>query len=121
MLTGAGLEVRIQTGNKKGLYDLLLSDAVDLAVTASNPDDQRLDSEMIGTEALIAVTLLPSLVSGIAAPFLSYDLDLPLLRLWSGANGLSLAGRTPAVTVPDLRVLRSLVLSGAGWTVLPDY
>lgn len=23
--------------------------------------------------------------------------------------------------MPDLRVLRSLVLSGAGWTILPDY
>ncbi|MCZ8335391.1 MAG: LysR family transcriptional regulator [Rhodobacteraceae bacterium] len=121
LLTEAGLEVRIQTGNKKNLYDLLLSDAVDLAVTASTPDDPRLDSKVIGTEALIAVTLPSSSGPGTSAPFLSYDLDLPLLRLWSAANGLSLAGRTPAVTVPDLRVLRSLVLSGAGWTVLPDY
>ena len=51
----------------------------------------------------------------------SYDLDLPLIRTWIAANGLSLDGRRPVVSVPDLRVLRSLVLSGAGWTVLPDY
>ena len=120
-LTEAGLEVRIQTGNKKSLYDLLLSDAVDLAVTASTPDDPRLDSQLIGTETLIAVTP-PSLAgAGLGAPFLAYDLDLPLVRSWIAANGLSLTGRSPAITAPDLRVLRSLVLSGAGWTVLPDY
>lgn len=120
-LIEAGLEVRIQTGNKQSLYDLLLSDAVDLAVTASAPDDPRLDSKVIGSEALVAVTLPSGLEQGIAAPVLSYDLDLPLIRLWLAANGLPVAGRTPALTVPDLRVLRSLVLSGGGWTVLPDY
>lgn len=120
-LTEAGLEVRIQTGNKKSLYELLLSDAVDLAVTASSPEDPRLDSHLIGTETLVAVTL-PCMADGaIDAPFVSYDLDLPLIRTWIAANGLSLDGRRPVVSVPDLRVLRSLALSGAGWTVLPDY
>lgn len=52
-LTEAGLELRIQTGNKKSLYELLLSDAVDLAVTASSPEDPRLDSHLIGTETLV--------------------------------------------------------------------
>jgi DNA-binding transcriptional LysR family regulator len=120
-LTEAGLEVRIQTGNKKSLYELLLSDAVDLAVTASSPEDPRLDSHLIGTETLVAVTLPSMADGGIDAPFVSYDLDLPLIRTWIAANGLSLDGRRPVVSVPDLRVLRSLVLSGAGWTVLPDY
>lgn len=121
LLTEAGLEVRIQTGNKKGVYDLLLSDAVDLAVTASPPDDPRLDSTVIGTESLIAVTLPSKAHLGTDAPLLSYDLDLPLVRLWSVANRKALGERGPAVTVPDLRVLRSLVLSGTGWTVLPNY
>ncbi|PLL10383.1 hypothetical protein C0V75_20965 [Tabrizicola sp. TH137] len=110
-----------QTGNKKSLYELLLSDAVDLAVTASSPEDPRLDSHLIGTEALVAVTLPSMADGGIDAPFVSYDLDLPLIRTWIAANGLSLDGRRPVVSVPDLRALRSLVLSGAGWTVLPDY
>lgn len=120
-LTEARLEVRIQTGNKKSLYELLLSDPVDLAVTASSPEDSRLDSHLIGTETLVAVTLPSMADGGIDAPFVSYDLDLPLSRTWIAANGLSLDGRRPVVSVPDLRVLRSLVLSGAGWTVLPDY
>lgn len=120
-LTEAGLEVRIQTGNKKSLYELLLSDAVDLAITASFPDDPRLDSQLIGTEMLIAVTLPALAGAGIHAPFVSYDLDLPLIRLWTAANDLSLDGRRPAASAPDLRILRSLVLSGVGWTVLPDY
>lgn len=113
--------MRIQTGDKKSLYELLLSDAVDLAVTASSPEDPRLGSHLIGTETLVAVTLPSMADDGIGAPFVSYDLDLPLIRTWIAANGLSLDGRRPVVSVPDLRVLRSLVLSGAGWTVLPDY
>lgn len=121
LLTQAGLEVRMRTGNKDSLYKMLLSDAVDLAFTASTPDDPRLDSQQIGTEFLMAVTHPTKAAAGINAPFLAYDLDLPLVRNWLQANGFSLAERAPAVTVPDLRVLKALVLSGTGWTILPDY
>jgi hypothetical protein len=121
LLTEAGLEVRIQIGNRKSLYDLLPSDAVDLAGTTSTSEDPRLDSTVIGTEALIAVTLPSKAHLGTDASFLSYDLDLSLIQLWLAANALSVARRPPIVTVPDLRVVRSLVKSGAGSTVLPDY
>ena len=120
-LTGVGLEVRIQTGNKASLYEMLLSDAVDLAFTASTPDDPRLDSRQVATEILMAVAHPARAAAGIKDPFVAYDPELPLLRHWVAANGLSLAGRTPVVSVPDLRLLKTLVLSGTGWTVLPDY
>lgn len=50
-------------------------------MTASTPDDPRLDSKVIETDGQIAVTLPSSLGLGAAAPFLFYDLDLPLIRL----------------------------------------
>ncbi len=53
-------------------------------------------------------------------PHLAYDLDRPLMRTWLEANGIELA-RQPALTAPDLRVLRSGLCAGLGWTVLPGY
>ncbi len=39
---------------------------------------------------------------------------------WLEANQIEVA-RLPALTAPDLRVLRSGLCAGLGWTVLPSY
>ncbi len=51
---------------------------------------------------------------------LAYDLDRPLLRTWLHANQIELTSQ-PALTAPDLRVLRSGLYADLGWTVLPGY
>lgn len=44
-----------------------------------------------------------------------------MIRDWSDANKIDLAGRRPAVTAPDIRLLRSLVDADVGWSVIPHY
>ena len=129
-LQQAGLALRIHPGGRDAIYDLLLADEVDLAVTASTPPDARLDYRRLTEERLLLVAA-PALARMLrpdrlaedlaAAPCLAYDLERPLIREWLRENALSLSGNTTALTAPDLRMLRELVCRNAGWTVLPDY
>ena len=128
-LVSAGLQLRLYLGGKEAIYGLLLADQVQLAITASTPDDDRLAFTRIGQERFIAVArsdLVEQIKrSGLAAglrglPLLAYDLNKPLIRLWLASNDLSLSV-VPSVTVADFRILRALVKAGLGWSVLPDY
>lgn len=130
-LQRAGLAVRIDVGGREALYDKLCGDEVDLAITASAPSVARLDHARIAEERLLLVAApellrtieaASGLAAGLAAaPCLAYDLERPLVRTWLERNGIDLPDSQPAVTAPDLRMLRGLVADGAGWTVLPDY
>ncbi len=130
-LLAAGLELRLHTGGRGTLYAMLLEDRADLAITASLPDDPRLAFEPLGTERLIAVAA-PELADRLARsddlgaaladiPHIAYDLDRPLVRTWLIANDIAMPARLPAVTAPDLRVVRALLCNGDGWSVLPNY
>ena len=125
----AGLSLRLHIGGKDEIYDMVLSGKVQLAITASKPVDRTLAFDKVATERLIAVAT-PQLASarstGDLSSFLkrvwhiAYDLDRPLIRTWLDVNALEVA-ELPVITVPDLRTVRELVLSGIGWSVLPDY
>ena len=53
--------------------------------------------------------------------WISYAFDLPIIRrFWFGAFGKRCA-ITPAFLVPDLRIIKTMVLQGMGVSVLPDY
>lgn len=128
-LTGAGMEARLQTGGRALIYAKLLADEVDLAVTASAPQDARLGAEEIDRERLLLVAA-PALAARLgkgaslaldAARCLAYDAELPLIRVWCAANGIDRPHAVPAATAPDLRLLARLAREGIGWTVLPDY
>ncbi len=127
----AGLELRLYTGGKDMLYTMLLEDQVDLAFTASKPEDPRLAFAPVGHERLVAVAT-PQIAAQIATfksladafeevPHLAYDLDRPLLRNWLEENGLSLPTKMPIVTVADLRMVRAMLCQGKCWSVLPHY
>lgn len=128
-LLDAGLDLRLHIGGREALYALLLDDKVHLGITASEPDDPRLAYQEIGTEDLRAVAA-PRVAEQIAqkplgealnaVPHLAYDLDRPLVRNWLDANHIAVT-RPPALTAPDLRILRSALCANLGWTVLPAY
>ncbi|PWC29130.1 LysR family transcriptional regulator [Teichococcus aestuarii] len=129
-LVEAGLDLRLHIGGRAALYEMLLDGRVHLGLTASLPEDPRLACQGVGEENLRAVAA-PAIAARIAAaatlreglaavPHLAYDLDRPLLRSWLEANDIVLE-RLPAVTVPDLRVLRASLCAGIGWSVLPGY
>ncbi|MCV3270135.1 LysR family transcriptional regulator [Roseobacter sp. WL0113] len=130
-LQDAGLDIRLQLGGKTSIYRQLIAGEVDLAFTASTPDHPQLAFAVVGSERLIAVAApdiadrissAPDLLAALTAErLLSYDMDRPLVRGWLEQNRLPLAGFVPAITAPDLRMLRALVECGAGWSVIPDY
>lgn len=123
----AGIELRIATGNKNAIYAMLLDGDVDLAVTASPPDNPKVGFAPIGEERFVLVAppsmALPDDPNRLIReqPFCAYDVELPLIRQWCTANAISLPRHPPAIVIPDLRAIVHFVAAGSGWSVLPDY
>jgi DNA-binding transcriptional LysR family regulator len=126
-LAASGLDLRISTGNRDAIYAELLSGDVDLAITASMPDHKMLGVAQIAEERLILVhSISRDKLSDVTAligsqTYCAYDVDLPLIRQWCDANGIARPPHLPHVVLPNLRGLLNFVISGAGWSVLPDY
>ncbi|WP_298838398.1 LysR family transcriptional regulator [uncultured Roseobacter sp.] len=130
-LQTAGLQIHLRPGGKSAIYQSLFDSNVDLAFTASSIDDPRLDCQKVGKEQLIAVAS-PQVAARIAqgaslaeglqrASAAAYDTDMPLLRDWCALNRIDAGQILPEITAPDLRMLCSLIIAGAGWSVVPDY
>ena len=126
-----GISVRLHTGGKAAIYRMLADELVDLAITASRPDDRRLDCAPLDTETLVAVAA-PKIARQLAAnsnlsdaltrtPCIAYDEDRPLLRDWCDENGIDPTSSPLFAVAPDLRLIRSLTEQGGCWSVLPDY
>ncbi|MFC2996379.1 LysR family transcriptional regulator [Acinetobacter sichuanensis] len=125
-----GFNIRCQTGNRQKIYDLLKEQSIDLAITASKPDEQQYNFLPLVTEKLYLVHA-PSLSIKIGKkpnkevlsqiPLIAYDEDLPLVRsVWSTLFE-SPIHTVASCIVPDLRAIKELVIAGHGWSVLPDY
>lgn len=129
-LLAQGYRLRLHPGNRKRIYELLESGGIDFAVTASMPDEQSQGFAHLLTERMQLV-YAPSLTPRLGhdptpeqlsrEPLLAFDEDLPLVRLWWTATYQLAPQLQAALTMPDLRMLKDLVLAGNGWTVLPDY
>jgi DNA-binding transcriptional LysR family regulator len=125
-LTIAGLQFRIRLGGREAIYAQLLGGEVDLAVTASIPNEPRLDSTAIASERLVLVAGgkpadAPEAAFIHGTAFCAYDFDLPLIREWCAVNSLPIPSQSPSVVIPDLRALVRCVEAGELWSVLPDY
>lgn len=129
-LMDLGLKIRFHTGNKQRIYELLSGGNVDLAITASLPDERIFGYAHLLAERMLLVHS-PSLSHEIGSnpdsdvlmklPLIAYDEDLPLVRtLWSMMFQLG-PELQASLTIPDLRIIRDLVIGGHGWSVLPDY
>lgn len=128
-LMADGFNFRLHTGNKETIYTLLDSGTMDLAITASLPDEHQYAFAHLLTERMLLV-YAPSLARSIGNPnkeslsqnqLIAYDEDLPLVRnLWMSLFQVS-PNIKAAFTVPDLRIIKDMVIEGHGWSVLPDY
>lgn len=126
-LLTADVRVRMHTGDGPMVIQALLDGRCDLGVSAHRVTDERLKSEVIFSNTVVAVA--SPLVAGRLAdpaaltrePLLAYNLELSLIDRWLEKNRIDAPDMLPAVVGQDLRALRSLLCKGYGWTVLPEY
>ncbi|MBO9127374.1 LysR family transcriptional regulator [Rhizobium sp. 16-488-2a] len=131
-LLEAGVRVRLQTGDREKIRIMVAEGHCDLGFSALPITDARLRTESLHTESIVAVAspeiagkimAQGSLVDALKAePVLAYNLSMPLIRRWLDENHTDIDDDvTPAVVSQDLRSLRSILMSGFGWSVLPEY
>ena len=125
------IKVRIHLGGKERIYQLLDDGTVDLAITASQPPGKTLNFAEIEQETLVLIAAAdwkkqyltqlfePDMLLDL--PLIAYDEDLPLIRRYFAEVWQMKLDLQAVVTVADLRIVRSLVLLGQGYTVLPKY
>lgn len=130
-LLEADVRVRMHTGDGPQVTKMLLEGHCELGISAHPVTDDRLRSEVIYADNVLAVASpavfhrlmqtdsLPAALS--VEPLLAYNLDLSLIDNWMEKNGIAAPGTLPAAVGQDLRALRSLLTKGFGWTVLPEY
>ncbi|WP_321960567.1 LysR family transcriptional regulator [Paraburkholderia sp. J7] len=129
-LLAEGYLVRFHTGNRDRIYSLLNASTADLAITASQPDEHSHGFARLLTERFLLV-LSPQIAAQLGKrptadelsriPLIAYDEDLPLIRpVWTSMFQVAPSFQA-ALTIPDLRIIENFVISGQGWTVLPDY
>lgn len=125
------LTLKILTGDKNKIISSLHSGIVDIAITTTKPDSVDFDHHIIGCERLILIasrsmsskikdlTLTKELL--FTYPVISYDTHLPLIRDVIRSSFGNLDNIKNTITVPDLRILKSILNVQDGWSVLPDY
>lgn len=130
-LLQADVRIRMHTGDGPLVIQMLLDGHCDLGISAHPVTDERLKSEVIFTDSVLAVAA-PAVVERILRadnpgkalnqePLLAYNLELSLIDNWLSKNQIPAPETLPAVVGQDLRALRSLLSQGFGWTVLPEY
>ncbi len=130
-LTARDIRIRLHIGGKDRLYTLLDEGAIDLAITASLPNSRALDYQTLDQETLALVASpawAKQALNGpttpeqlLNLPLIAYDEDLPLVRQYFRQVFDTTIQMQAAVTVADLRMVRSLVLAAQGYSVLPLY
>lgn len=130
-LLKSGIRVHMHTGDGDLITQMLLEGHCDLGITAHVVTDKRLQSELLKSADLQAITA-PKNAKRISKssdptqalsmePLLAYNLELPLIDNWLKRNSMEKKGLVPSVVSQDLRALRHVLTSGFGWTVMPVY
>ncbi|WP_194893472.1 LysR family transcriptional regulator [Catenulispora pinisilvae] len=130
-LIAEGVQLRVATGLTDGLLDELRAGRHDLVVSTRRPTTSGLISEPFADEEFVLVAAPvwaerlkgAELPAGLAdVPLIAYDAELPIVRrYWRYVFNTRLTAPPQLTTIPDLRAIRTAVLAGAGWTVLPKY
>lgn len=130
-LLEANIRVRMHTGDGPLVTQMLLEGHCELGISAHKVTDERLKSEVIYIDNVLAVASpavgkrimqaesLPEALR--VEPLLAYNLELSLIDNWMQKNGIIAPETLPAVVGQDIRALRSLLTKGFGWTVMPEY
>lgn len=123
MLSTQGIELRIRLGGRDAIYDWFANEEIELAITASEPDDPALGYQPIAEEELLVVAAPHLNLKAIPRaewPWLAYDETLPMIRSYLAAAHADIPAQ-PVLIAGSLTFLRDVAVAGAGVTVLPDY
>jgi len=130
-LLESGVRVHMHNGNGPMVTQMILEGHCDLGITAHPVTDSRLKSEVIFSNAVLAVASpsiadrlnqSPDLSSDLLKePLLAYNLELSLIDHWLEKNRIKYQTLLPAVVSQDLRGQRTLLCQGFGWTVMPEF
>jgi len=123
MQTPVGTPLRFVFGLADDLLDQLIARSVDILVSAVPPRRRGVAAAPLYDEEFVLVatpawagTPLDDL------PLIAYAENLPIVRrYWRSVFGTRPGGHPVVAVIPDLRGIRSAVLSGAGASVLPRY
>lgn len=122
-LGAQGIELRIRLGGRDAIYQWFAAEVIELAITASEPDNPALGYQPVFEEELLVVAA-PQLdltpIPRARWPWLAYDETLPMIRSYLAAVHSDLPAH-PALTAGSLTFLRDVAIAGFGVTVLPDY
>lgn len=131
LLQAGNLKLVLHIGNKVDIYQGLQSGNVDIAITASVPDNTAFDYQILDRERLL---LVMNRVEGkqldqsqLSAELLShynlvtYDQDLPLIRQYFQHVFNSRCHSNVIAICPDIRAIANILKAGIGYSVLPDY
>lgn len=117
-LLGQGLRLRVSFGLADDLLQDLGSGRLDLVVSTVRPRRRGVLAEPAYDEEFV---LVGAPGQSTDAPMIAYAEDLPIIRrYWRLVYGRR-APMAAQVVVPDLRAVLTLVLRGAGISVLPTY
>jgi DNA-binding transcriptional LysR family regulator len=133
-LIADGLRLHIRTGLTGPLIEALSDGELDLVIATTPVRRRNVVSEPLFDERLVLVAA-SHVVAGLDrrlrrrdpvraladVPLVAYDDTAPLVRRYFRAHFPGTAPPDPYLAFPDLRGLQTVVRSGVGWTVLPDY
>jgi DNA-binding transcriptional LysR family regulator len=128
-LLESGIRVHMHTGDGPLVTQMVIEGHCDLGITAHPVTDSRLKGEVIFSDKVVAVAA-PEVAQRIHTrhdcaagllqePLLAYNLELSLIDHWLDKNRIKYQTLLPALVGQDLRGLRSLLLQGFGWSVMP--
>jgi DNA-binding transcriptional LysR family regulator len=133
-LVADGLRLRVRLGVADDLSQALTSGAIDVAVTPVRPRQRGLHVRPLCDETFVLVAAphwADQLPADLAdedyartladVPLISYAEDLPIIRRYWRTVFDTRPRHHAAVVVPDLNAVKSAVIAGAGFSVLPDY
>lgn len=134
--------LKVSFGLAKGLIEQLVNEEIDGAIATQKITTPGIEYQPIFTESFwlvgppnlelpfsqdsrqaeLTATELTVLAEWLEAqPWVSYSADLPIIRrFWRVVFGQRLVVN-PQFVIPDLRGIRSAVVQGLGYSVLPDY
>lgn len=132
-LTKTGMRMNVCFGLADELLRQLLHGDLDLVVSTVKPSDKTLWTALADEEFILVAA--PQLASELrdallqrepaevlkSVPHITYDEQQSVTRRWWRHVLGSRPPAGPAITAPDLRAVRALVLAGAGISALPAY